>query len=288
MSTIAKEVTIASANFNNGPFLRDYFESILASTQRPERCIICDDGSTDGSQDIIAEYADQHDWIQPIYFAENRGVAHATNAAIDEVSTSLVLRIDTDDMLMPERISAQAEFMHAHPEVDVLGGNCTYFDGATGEELHNSSFPTTHADILALFRQGENGVLNGTTMVRTEWFRRHAYDQEMVWAEDYDVFARMIHEGATFAGQSHALTKVRIHRGSVTSNLDIDTLHKANEIAGRLFGQKKSQREMDHYYGHLLHYRKYMMTTSPLSRLYHLAAAIYHRPSKLVQRLFGR
>lgn len=284
MSSIAREVGVAVANYNNGAFLADFFDSLLASNHRPGQLVICDDGSTDDSPEIISSYVEHHDWMQAIFFEENRGVAHANNAAIEALEIELVLRIDSDDRLMPDRIRQQWETMMAHPEIDVLGGNCRYFENGTDEQLHNSNFPATHDEIEALFHQGENGVLNGTTMYRRALHEQYQYRQEMVWAEDYDLFARMLHGGCRFEGQSEAHTEVRIHRASVTSNLDRDTLEKANALCQDLFGKGKSPAEMEKYYKYLLHYRKYMMDERKLGRYGHLLKAIAHRPDKLLKR----
>ncbi len=288
MKKHSQTISIAAANYNNSAFLEDFFESILASTVLPNKCVVCDDGSTDGSQAIIEGYAAKHDWIEYIAFEENRGVAHATNAAIARVQSAYVLRVDTDDMVLPMRIAEQERFVQEHPEVDVLGGNCVYFDSGTGEGMHTSRFPADKASIRALMEDGENGVLNGTTLVKRTCFDSYQYDQEMVWAEDYDLFARMLHGGCVFAGQEEPYTRVRIHRSSVTSNLEIDTLSKANDLCKKLFGNSKSQSELNHYYYHLLHYRRYMMSSGGLKRYYHLLLAIVHRPSKLIDRLIRR
>ena len=168
MKQQSQAVSIAAANFNNARFLEDFFESVLASTVLPAKCIVCDDGSTDGSEEIIASYANQYDWIDAIYFPENRGVAHATNAAIAQVDSEFVLRVETDDMLLPLRIEAQEKYMSEHPDIDILGGNCTYFDSETGADMHDSRFPADMASIKDLFHKSENGVLNGTTMIKLQ------------------------------------------------------------------------------------------------------------------------
>ena len=284
MKQHSQTVTIAAANYNNAAFLEDFFESIVASTVLPNKCIVCDDGSKDDSQSIMKRYAEAYDWIECLFFEENRGVAHATNAAIARVESDYVLRLDTDDMLLPARIAEQEAYLSAHPEVDVLGGNCTYFDSNTGKDMHDSKFPTDAQAIEAEMRNGENGVLNGTTMVKRNCFDTYQYNQAMVWAEDYDLFARMLYGGLVFAGQEQPLTRVRIHRSSATSNLDMDTLVKANELCNKLFGTSKSPSELNHYYYHLLHYRRYMMGTS-VKRYYHLLMSVVHRPSKLIDRL---
>ena len=288
MTKVASDVSIVSANFNNGDFLADYFESIINSNMLPQECIICDDGSSDKSVEIIEKYAQQFPWIKPIFFKENKGVAHATNAALKEAKSLYILRLDSDDYILPNRIEQQLEFMISHPQVDVLGGNCIYFDSETGKDMHRSNFFSEPKKIKNLYHIGENGVLNGTTMVKKKWFDKIQYRQEMVWAEDYDLFARMLHEGANFHGQGKALTKVRIHRSSATSNLEFDTLKKAHDLSKELFNNPASGSAIRRNYKHLIHYRKYMMSNNPIVRLSSLLLSILYRPDKMINRILKR
>jgi len=131
MAKVDPDVTIVSANYNNGNYLQEYFDSILNSSVLPAQCIICDDASTDHSKEVIEKYADQYDWIKPIYLPKNQGVANATNAAIEKVETKYILRVDPDDKVSTMRLEKQVGYLRKYSAVDVLGGNCTYFDSAT-------------------------------------------------------------------------------------------------------------------------------------------------------------
>jgi len=123
-------------------------------------------------------------------------------------------------------------------------------------------------------------------MAKSSVFKKFQYQQEMVWAEDYDIFARMLHHGINFAGQGEPLTLVRIHRSSATSNLSFDTLKKAHDLSRSLFNNPQSEKDLKKNYHHLLHYRRYMISVNPVSRLYDLAMSIYYRPDKLLKRFF--
>lgn len=282
---VADTVSIVSANYNNGPFLDDFFESIVNSSLRPLELVIVDDGSTDHSKSIISKWTGWHEWIRPLYLPRNEGVANATNQAISMASGTLILRIDSDDMLLPERIENQLKFFKDHPETDVLGGNCIYFDSTTGNELRRSKFPSSRNEIEKLFRQGENGVLNGTTMVKKDWFLKYPYRQEMVWAEDYDCFARMLKGGAVFNAQEEPLTKVRIHRGSATSNLSWDTIEKAWKLSVQLFNNETPRAAVRRNYFHLQYYRRYLLSSNPIKRLYFLSISAILRPDKVLKSL---
>lgn len=281
-------VSVVSANYNNASFLKAFFDSVLNSSVLPGELVIADDGSTDQSAEIISAYAEQYPWIVPVFLEQNQGVAHATNRALKVASGNYVLRVDPDDLLMPHRIEEQYHFLESHSNVDILGGNCWYVDAETESRITRSNFPTDHKSIEQLFHRGENGVLNGTTMVRSSWFENFHYRQEKVWAEDYDLFARMLHAGARFAAISAPNTLVRIHRKSATSNLQWDTIEKAYLISRELFGNKTSLSAVRRNFKHLLHYRRFLLDKNPAIRSYNLLIALFYRPDKLMKRLLKK
>jgi len=279
------DVSVVVANYNNGKYLPEMFDSVIHSTVLPKELIVVDDGSTDNSKDIIGYFAAQHPWIIPIYFSDNQGVANATNRAISMATGKYILKLDADDVLKPERIEKQYHFMEQHPNVDVLGGNCTYFMGSTSRIIRDSKFPVMPEEITARFIRGENGVLNGTIMVRREWFERFSYRQEMVWAEDYDVFARMLKNGAAFHGMEEPLTFVRIHQDSATSNLKYDTIRKAWLLSCELFGNRKPEWKVMMYYLHLYFYRRYLIGGNILMKWIYMGLAVIFNPQKVLNKL---
>src|SRR5690606_31416504 len=104
MKNMVADVDIVCANYNNGPFLRDFFDSILASTVRPQSIIFVDDGSTDGSLDICEDYVERIPELQVVVLADNVGFANALNIGLSHARAKYILRIDPDDILNPRRI----------------------------------------------------------------------------------------------------------------------------------------------------------------------------------------
>lgn len=279
------DISVVVANYNNGRFLPEMFESIIHSTVLPKELIIADDGSSDNSKEIISQYAGMYQWIVPVFSDTNEGVANATNRAISFARAKYILKVDSDDVVKPDRIEKQFRFMEQHPDIDVLGGNCTYFAGKTTNVIRNSGFPVAEEEIRARFIRGENGVLNGTVIVRREWFERFSYRQEMAWAEDYDLFARMLKNGAVFHGIAEPLTFVRIHRDSATSNLKYDTLRKAWVLSRELFGNTKPEWKVKLFFMHLYFYRRYLVCDNQIMKWLHLALAVLFDPLKVLSRI---
>jgi len=277
------DVSVICANFNNGRYLDACIDSVANGTSWPKEMIVVDDGSTDDSAEVLTRKAEQYSWLKPLFLTENQGVANASNFGSKAATGKYLLRLDSDDMVVADRIEKQFDFLESNPAVDIFAANCCYIDAETNQPIRCSNFPTLPLDIEHLFKKGENGVLNGTTMVRRKWFDLFQYRQEMVWAEDYDFFARLLHAGALFAASADPNTFVRIHRSSSTSNLTFDTIEKAWLISRDLFGNKAPLWHAKLNFFHTWFYRKALLSTGSPKRLALMAISAVFRPDKIIK-----
>jgi len=93
-------VSIVINNYNYGRFVRQAIESSLTQTYEDTEVIIVDDGSTDGSLDIIEEYKDR----ATVILKNNGGQASAFNVGIARTTGDLILLLDSDDYLFPDAV----------------------------------------------------------------------------------------------------------------------------------------------------------------------------------------
>src|SRR5260370_30307126 len=91
-------------NYNYAAFLREAIDSALNQTWSPTEVIVVDDGSTDGSREIIATYGDR---ILPV-MKENGGQNSALNAGFSASRGDVILFVDSDDALLPTAAEAAA------------------------------------------------------------------------------------------------------------------------------------------------------------------------------------
>lgn len=125
------KVTVAMPVYNDAAYLKEAVDSILAQTFRDFELLVIDDGSTDGSASIIAEYADSR--IRCIPFAENKGRPVARNAALDNAHGEYLAWMDADDIALPQRLEKQVRFLDAQPDMAVCGAWITRFQDQDGE-----------------------------------------------------------------------------------------------------------------------------------------------------------
>jgi glycosyltransferase involved in cell wall biosynthesis len=284
MSEIKKaDVSLIVPNFNNGRYLADFIKSVVNSTVQPVELIIVDDGSADDSLSVLDGFRGV-DYLKVIRFEKNRGLTAALNAALDASKGRYVMRADPDDILLPEKIQKQYDFMEANPEVDVLGCNVIYFDSITGRDINNSNFPLSPAMIRKAFLKGEHGIQHPTAFARGEVYRKYRY-QKIFPGEDYEIFARMISDGHSFANLAEPLYRMRVHPGSSTSNLKFSHIQTTFKFRDQIFHTKTSKTWMRLYFFHILFYRKFQITNHLLLRYLFLLISILIYPGKFLNRI---
>jgi glycosyltransferase involved in cell wall biosynthesis len=102
-------VSIVINNYNYARFLRDAIDSALNQTYPLTKVVVVDDGSSDGSREIIAGYGDR---VVPI-FKENGGQASAFNAGVSACRGDIICFLDSDDFFYPEKVAQIVQVFRA-------------------------------------------------------------------------------------------------------------------------------------------------------------------------------
>ena len=110
------EVTVLMAVYNGREFLREAIESVLGQTFANLEFLIVNDGSTDGSRDIILTYTDPR--IRFLDNPENIGLTRSLNRGLEKALGNWIVRADVDDWNDPDRVAKQIEYATTR-ELDV-------------------------------------------------------------------------------------------------------------------------------------------------------------------------
>ncbi len=113
MSALA---TIGIPCFNSAQWLRTAVDSALAQTWADIEVIVADDGSTDGSREILREFGS----AVRVIFSEHRGANHARNQILREARGEWIQYLDADDLLLPQKIERQFEETNHGVDCDVI------------------------------------------------------------------------------------------------------------------------------------------------------------------------
>jgi glycosyltransferase involved in cell wall biosynthesis len=278
-------ISVISANFNNGKYLPQFFESFKNSSIHPKELIFVDDGSKDNSLEIAAHYANALPFLKIIPLPENQGFANALNAGLDQATGQYILRIDPDDHISENFIKIQHELI-SRLDVDVLGCNLAIFRSQDNTYIGTSNTPVSHAKIAKAILAGEHGVVHGTTLTKRWLFDKHRYVQANVPAEDYDIFARFLQSGAKFENNPAALVNYRVHSESITSILPLSTVEKTYTLRDQIFGTRTSRFHVLKYYYHLKLYREALSEPNILKKVFFLIISSALYPTRAFRKIW--
>lgn len=171
---------------NGSVFLRDALQSLLAQTFGDFEILVLDDGSDDGSAALARSLGDHR--IRVHEDGRRLGLAARLNQGVQLARGELIARMDADDVCLPRRFELQVAFLHAHPEVDLVGCRAAVF--RDDEVLGLLPYAATHEALCA--RPWHTIPLpHPTWLGRRAWFIRYPYRMpEVVRAEDQDLLMR--------------------------------------------------------------------------------------------------
>lgn len=102
-------VSVVMINYNGMPWLESAIASVLATTAVQIELIVVDDGSTDGSRELIERKAKVDATIRPLFLEKNGGISAARNAGIEIAQGMYISLVDSDDLFLPTTIQKQLD-----------------------------------------------------------------------------------------------------------------------------------------------------------------------------------
>jgi glycosyltransferase involved in cell wall biosynthesis len=224
------KVSVLMPVFNALPYLADAIDSVLAQTLADFEFIIVDDGSFDGSRDLLEHYAGRDRRIRVLRNDTNLGIAETLNRGISECLGDYIARMDADDVSLPGRLQQQVELMDKSPDVGVCG---TWFT-TIGEESTTYNHPLSDAQIKAHHLLRDTAICHPTAFVRRSVLAASGinYRCDDVPAEDLWLWIRLGFV-TRLANVPQSLLNYRVHPFQASTRGR--ALQRARAAAARLF-----------------------------------------------------
>lgn len=199
--------------FNGQAFLSEAVESILQQTLQDFEFVVIDDGSTDGTGDILSTFV-KRDKRMRVFRQENQGRPKSLNDGIALASGKYIARMDADDIALPDRLAKQADFMERNLEVGLLGGAFERIDRA-GQTIDIIRPPLDDSD-LRLTMDRYNPICHPAVLMRRDLVvATGGYRKLLLDADDYDLWLRLA-ERSKLANLERVILRYRIHPNQVS------------------------------------------------------------------------
>lgn len=223
-------LTVLMPVYNGEKYLAEAIDSILCQTFTDFEFLIINDGSIDGTSDILKKYQQKDKRIRVISHKKNHGLVASLNEGLKAAKGEYIARMDADDISLPSRLENQLNYLKSHPEIGVLGTSyqCITSQGILGKVVHPYTDPAVNSFFGLLF----NPVAHPTACFQKKTVQSEGYRESMLYAEDFNLWSA-IRSQTQFSNLSEILLYYRVKSQSISCNYKNVQNKHANEIAAR-------------------------------------------------------
>jgi len=207
-------VSIIIPVYNDETSISRAIDSALAQTLPDVEVIVVDDGSTDGTPEVLRRYEGKITLIRQ----ENQGVSAARNTGIKVARGKYLCFLDSDDTFMPEKAETHSAFMEDHPDVAVTYCGWLDIDTSDGKLLRDFSQARPETDRAASPFPPDFPPIAG--LVRADQARRvGGFDEDLRSVEDTHFWWKLWADGCDFRRVSGALACRGVDPSSKSKNV---------------------------------------------------------------------
>jgi glycosyltransferase involved in cell wall biosynthesis len=201
-------VSVVMPAFDEEAFVAEAVESVLAQTYDRFELIVVDDGSADRTGSIVSGFPG----VRVVRRGQRGGPAAARNAGLGVARGDYWAIFDADDVMPPERLECQVEFLREHASVEMVLGLTEAFVNP-GEPRPAHWNPAWDGGPY----HGHPGTILARRAVldRVGWF-----DESLELGSDMQWMARAKLAGVRMGQLEHPCLRYRIHAGNITSDVD--------------------------------------------------------------------
>jgi glycosyltransferase involved in cell wall biosynthesis len=218
--------------FNGEKFIGQALESVFSQTYKDFEVICIDDGSSDGSPEVIAQYGGKVRYFRQ----ENAGPSSARNAAMNMSRGEFIAFLDQDDLWYPDKLRLQMDYLKRHPDVAMVHSNINI--SRDDVVIHHGLPIERRQNGSSVFEELYLGnFINSITVVarRKIFDIIGLFDEDFRMAQDYDLWMR-IASRFKIAYQDEIMAEYRLHDNNSSRNNiavikdDLNILYKMRSL----------------------------------------------------------
>jgi glycosyltransferase involved in cell wall biosynthesis len=236
------KVSVFMAVYQQRGFIREALDSVLIQNYPNTEVIIGDDGSTDGTQEILKEYAHKYpDLIRLLLAKENTGITDNCNRILKECTGQYIAFMAGDDIWLPGKIQAQVDYLESHPHCSICYHNLEVFDSDSGKTLYYFNGPEAihpgegKAEIAVQY-----GTFNGaiSNMVRRSDCPPHGFDSRVSMASDWLFWVDILLNGGEIHYLDRVFARYRKHKNNITQLTQLRNFREHLKSANIIFKKR--------------------------------------------------
>lgn len=223
------------ATWNRAHFLPEALDSIIGQTFTSWECLVIDDGSADDTSIVVGSYSkkDQRIKYYPRNSAYKKGLPGSRNCGIDLAMGKYLIFFDDDDIVHPRNLSTCLEQLNRNTEAFF----CRYDKKAfSGDRSSSKGFPVITQPTTAKVSAGEiEKMITGelpfascTVMWKKECFGNHRFNEDLMYAEEWELYSRLLMAGFPGISINAVLYYNRKHEKSNTGEFWNNDLVRRN------------------------------------------------------------
>jgi glycosyltransferase involved in cell wall biosynthesis len=218
-------VSVLMPVYNGASYLKESMESILNQSFEDYEFLIVNDGSTDESAIIIDSFHDSR--VKHVKLNANEGIVNALNTGLSKALGEYIVRMDADDIALPQRIERQVEFMNRNSKVGIAGSWVNYFGAKKGI----MQTPVSHEEILWALTV-DSAIFHPSIIFRKRLIDETGFNYSAAYphAEDYAMWVELS-DKATLANIPEVLLNYRFTESSVSARYESIQRQSASALA---------------------------------------------------------
>lgn len=191
-------ISIVMPNFNKGVFAEAAVKSVLAQPDVPLELVFVDDASTDGSADLVTALPENGTTLKVISLSENTGGAAARNIGIAEASGSVLLFMDSDDLMAPGVLAEVVNFFAPQTDLDFAVFPMGFFNRSLGDDDRRAGLVSERPALPRFFERDHPWLICSPLWRRDFIEKIGGFDESLTSQQDFDLHVRALIEGGRY------------------------------------------------------------------------------------------
>jgi glycosyltransferase involved in cell wall biosynthesis len=206
-------ISVLLCVYNDKQYVQKSVMSIISQTYENWELIIIDDGSQDGTYDLLKQIKDPR---IKIYRQTNQGLTISLNIAARYAKGEFLARQDADDISMPNRFTRQMNLFKANPDMIVVGSDSEFID-EDGIVISDRQYARTKKQVISSLARLSAPFSHGSLMIKKTAFDQiNGYDEAYPVSQDFDLILRMSQLDGEMASVPDVLYQWRIRSESIS------------------------------------------------------------------------